>query len=173
MKIFCVGSGLFALAFFIHLSLWKIKIPRRQTKVLLVIFIGTLILGFFGLWILSSFDFAINFLCIDGLIEYLHISLFFISLLLAYVVTYSALEVDSPSLVMVMNIANAGEEGIDEDVFDKAMTDEILVMPRLRDLVTDQMAFMDGNKYRLTIKGESMARMAIFYRKLLNSGKGG
>jgi len=35
------------------------------------------------------------------------------------------------------------------------------------------MAYMDGDKYRLTPKGVLMARIFLFYRKLLDVPKGG
>ena len=30
------------------------------------------------------------------------------------------------------------------------MNDDLLVIPRVRDLITDKMAYIDGDKYRLT-----------------------
>jgi len=174
MKVLLWGIILFVVAFIFHLIIWKIRLPKRQIKALLLIFFGILILGLLNLWS--------NTLPLKGLrvavpltmAEYLHIALFFTSLTLAYVVTYTALEVDSPSMVMVINIANAGPEGLDKTAFEKTLTDDILVTPRLRDLVTSEVTYMDGNKYRLTPKGIMLARIFVFYRKLMNNtSKGG
>ena len=99
--------------------------------------------------------------------------MFFVSLLLAYMITYTALEADSPSLVMVMTIGSAGPEGLDKKKFDRLMSDDTLIVPRIEDLVLDKMVYMDGDKYRLTPKGVLMARIFVFYRKLLGAPKGG
>ena len=97
----------------------------------------------------------------------------FIALTLGYIVTYSALEVDSPSLVMIMSIYNAGPDGLDKDIFDQTMTDEILVIPRLNDLIAHKMAYMDGDKFKLANKGILLVRTINCYRKLLKAGYGG
>lgn len=172
MKVLLWGFTFFVLAFIIHFVLWKIYLPKSQIKALLLIFICALLVGLVGLLNVKSNFFGLS--VPDTLPEYIHISLLYISFMLAYIVTYSAIEVDSPSMVMVLKIVNAGYEGLDETEFDKTMTDDILVKPRIRDLVTAELAYMDGDKYRLTPKGILLARIFIFYRKLMNNtSKGG
>ncbi len=164
---------LFSTAFIFHIVLWKIRLPKRQTKVLLQIFFGTLMIG-----ILSLNSISLLIPGFDNLIpmkppEYLHICLIFISLTLSYMITYSALEADSPTLVMVMTIEKAGQEGLDKKEFDQRLNDDILIKPRIRDLITDKMAYLDREKYKLTSKGVLFARIFILYRRLLNAPKGG
>lgn len=143
--------------------------PVRQVKTMLYIFFSTLVVGIIlflnipSLFSIFNLQFHLNFW------EYLHICLFFTSLTLAYMITYSALEADSPSLVMVMTISNAEPEGLDKKVFEQLMSDDILVMPRIKDLLIDHMVYMEGNVYRLTAKGALMATLFLFYRKLTNA----
>lgn len=170
MKILIYSFFYFALAFIIHFVSWKIKLPKRQTKTLLVIFFSTLFIGFFITNFVSEYY---HFLDKCTITEYLHISLFFVALTLAYMITYSAIEVDSPSLVMIMTIANAGANGLDKNEFERILNDDLLVKPRLKDIVTDKMAYLDGEKYKLTSKGILFARIFIIYRKLVNAPKGG
>ena len=99
--------------------------------------------------------------------------MFYLSLLLAYMITYTALEADSPSLVMVMAISSAAPDGLDKTRFDQMMSDDTLIVPRIKDLVLDKMAYVDGEKYHLTPKGILMAQIFVFYRKLLAAPKGG
>lgn len=163
----------FCVAFFLHILIWKLHLPRRQTRTLLQIFFGTLLIGLFTLWsakYVSQFDASIP----RNFSEYLHIALFVTSLTLAYMITYSALEADSPSLVIVMNIANAGLDGLKTTEFEQLMTNDILIIPRIQDLLRDKMVYMEGEKYKLTAKGMLFARIFIIYRQLLNvSQKGG
>ena len=89
-------------------------------------------------------------------------------------ITYSALEADSPSLVIITTIANAGSNGLDKKSFDELMNDNVLVKPRIRDLLLNKMVEMDGDRYVLTPKGILFARIFIIYRKIMNvSRKGG
>ncbi len=164
---------LFSMAFVFHIVLWKTRLPKRQTKVLLQIFFGTLIIG-----VLSLISISLLIPEFDNLIpmkppEYLHICLIFASLTLSYMITYSALEADSPTLVMVMTIAKAGVEGLDKKEFDQRLNDDLLIKPRIRDLTIDKMAYIYGDKYKLSRKGILFARIFIVFRKLLNASKGG
>jgi hypothetical protein len=174
MRVLLWGCILFDLAFLLHVMLWKIRLPKRQIRMLVLIFFGVLIIGILSLW---SFPLPLKALGLSApyaLPEYIHIALFFISLTLAYVVTYSAIEVDSPSMMMVMQIDSAGPDGMEKVAFAKTMTNDILVKSRIKDLITAELTYMDGDKYKLTPKGVVLARIFIFYRKLLmNYSKGG
>ena len=164
---------LFSIAFIFHVVLWKIRLPKRQTKVLLQIFFGILSAGILSLISISFFVSEVDSIVPQKIPEYLHICLLFISLTLSYMITYSALEADSPTLVMVMTIKKAGQEGLDKKEFDSMLNDDLLIKPRIRDLITDKMAYLDGEKYKLTTKGVLFAQIFIWYRKLLNAPKGG
>ncbi len=167
MKILLCGSATFCLAFLIHLIVWKIQMPRRQTRVLKQIFVYNLLVCLFIIWCLFKFTIKPGIFEPLNFFEYIHISLFYLSLTLVYIVTYSGMEVDSPSLVMTMKIAAAGTEGLSKEEFDESLPDDILVKPRVRDLVRDEMATLDGEKHRITTKGVILARLFIFYRRLL------
>ncbi len=173
MLVLLYGLLLFSLAFALHVVLWKIYLPKRQTKVLLKIFFGTLIIGILFLNSISSFIPLFYDIALPKTLEYIHICLLFISLMLSYMITYSALEADSPTIVMVMTIEKAGQEGLDKKEFDQRLNDDILIKPRVRDLITDKMAYLDGEKYKLTSKGVLFTRIFILYRRLLNAPKGG
>lgn len=147
--------------------------PRRQTKRLLQILLATLIAGLVSLWVISKFSITYSLYVPNNFSEYLHIALFFISLTLAYMITYSAIEVDSPSLLMIMAITEAGLEGLDKKELEQKMSDEILIKPRFEDIIIHRMSYLEGHKYKLTRKGSFIAKIFIFYRKILNLGKGG
>lgn len=164
---------LFSTAFIFHVVLWKIRLPKRQTKVLLQIFFGILSAGILSLICISFFVSEVDNIVPQKIPEYLHICLIFISLTLSYMITYSALEADSPTLVMVMTIEKSGDRGLDKEEFDSILNDDLLIKPRIRDLITDKMAYLDGEKYKLTSKGVLFARIFILYRRLLKAPKGG
>lgn len=173
MSVLAYTIILFTVAFFIHLIIWKICLPRNQTRALVLIFSAILIFGILLLKIsldqVNAFDLVI-FKTIYG---YLQLCLLFVSLTLAYIVTYSGLEVDSPSLVMVMKIAQAGPHGLNKNILEANMNDDLLVLPRLRDLLSARMVYLDRGKYKLKGAGLLVARIFVVYRKLLKLEKGG
>ena len=173
MRVLVFGLLLFILAFVLQLTLWKIHLPRRQVKTMLQIFFATLVCGVTALWCAPPSFTLMGLPAPSSPWGYLHICLFFISLTLAYMITYSALEADSPSLVMIMTIYNSEPEGLDRDRFRELMSDETLVMPRIKDVLLDRMVYMDGDRYCLTDKGRLMARLFLFYRSLVNAPEGG
>lgn len=174
MSVLFYGLSLVFIAFLIQFSTWKIHLPENHTKVLLQIFFGTLVVG---ILIFVKFRTYVTFFGITPpatVYEYLQLTFLFLSLTMAYITTYSALEVDSPSLVMVMKIVKAGNNGLRKKLFEQEMNDDILVAPRLRDLVTGGMADLNEGRYRLTPKGVLVSRIFIAYRKLLKrEEKGG
>lgn len=174
MSVLFYGIGLFIIALMIHFFLWKAYLPKNQTAVLLRIFLGTLVSGISILYKLKISFFLLGIPAPQEGYEYLQICLFYISLVVAYVTTYTVLEVDSPSLVMIGNIADAGPDGLAKDTFEKKLNNEMLIIPRIRDLVTMGMVYYDDRVYKLKPKGIFIARIFIVYRKLLRqSQKGG
>jgi hypothetical protein len=167
MNILYTGLSLLFIAFILHLLIWKIYLPHKQTKALLLIFFATFGLG------LGFIIYNPGVITFDSPWQYLHVAIFFISFTLSYVITYSAIEADSPSLVIVNLIHAAGENGLPEDDLKNYLTDDILVHPRIRDLYRDQLVFDENGKIFLTPKGKRFVRIFIFYRWLLNAKKGG
>ncbi len=83
-------------------------------------------------------------------------------------VTYSAIEADSPSLIIVMAVASSGKDGLDKKIFEQRMNNEILLLPRVNDLISEKLAYIENDRYKLTSKGLMFARIFHIYRKLLN-----
>jgi len=173
MSVLVYSLGLVFIAFLMHLFLWKIYLPRNQTTVLMYIFFGTLITGVIVLWKFSTSLTVFGVSAPQAVWEYLQISFLFVSLTLSYISTYSAIAADSPSLVMIMNITKAGVDGLDREKLFAAMTDDLLVKPRIRDLVNARMVYLDGDKYKIAAKSILLIRILILYRKLLGIPKGG
>lgn len=173
MAILFYGSLLFVIAFALHLIIWRIHLPKRQTKVLLLVFFGVLGCGSF---IFHKYALKLSILGLHppGVMSgYFQIWLYFISLTLAYMITYSAIEADSPSLLIIKKISEAGASGLSKEILEREMDDNVLIKPRLKDLLIDRMAEQNEGKYRLRPKGFLVARVFIFYRNLIRANKGG
>jgi len=173
MIVLFIGVSLFFISLSLHIFIWRFSIPRNQRRTLLIIFILILVLGMSSIIIIDTIIglFKINTSIL--LIQVIHIVLLYTGLTLAYIVTYSALEVDSPSLVIINIIVN-NKEGISVKDLYRNLTDDMLLKPRLEDLSKENMAIKIDDIYYITQKGANMARLFNFYRKILNiSASGG
>ncbi len=164
---------IFTASFFLHLLLWKIRLPGRQVKTLLGIHFGGLLVALACLAQLPPGNGLMGVHRPAGAAEFAHVCLLVTALILAYMITYTAVEADSPSLLMVLKIQAAGPNGIGKDAFEAFFTDERLVLPRIKDLLTDKMAELEGGRYRLTPKVKLLAEIFIAYRSILGLGMGG
>ena len=137
----------------------------------------TMLFGCFGR---GRFHFAPLFVCNlcfwhppIALRAYFSIGFYFISITLAYIITYSAIEADSPSLMIIMKIHEAGESGFKMESLEADLNNSSVILPRLKDLLIDKMAELEEGKYRLRAKGRLMAKLFSCYRNLMGAGKGG
>ncbi len=167
------GTLLILTAFLLQIIIWRIHLPKRQTVVLLFIFFTIIAVG---PSILSHFAPGFNILGVgppSTFYEFLQTWLFTVAVTLAYMITYSAIEADSPSLIMILMVHNAGVNGLPKDEMEKKLTNDLLILPRLKDLITDNMAVLNQERYVLTPKGIFLANLFNFYRNVLGLGKGG
>lgn len=170
---FVVATGTALAAFALHLLAWRVRLPERHTRVILAIFFGTLAVALLLLPRIAARWPALGIPCPVPGASYVAIAGFVTAVTLAYMITYTVVEVDSPSLVMALAIHRAGPSGLPEAEFDRTMNDDLLVEPRIRDMVRDGLVREEGGLYRLTPKGDRMARLFILHRRLLGAGKGG
>ncbi len=169
MLIWPYGIVLLITAFGMHVLLWRVCRPRKHTDTLLVIFISCLAAGILVIKVFGVLPLGAR----GSVFDYLRLVLFYVSVTLAYVISYSALEADSPSLLMTLEIDAAGSQGLEKSKLFNAMTDDVLIRPRLDDLVRDGLAVLEHGQYRLTSKGRPFVRIFIFFRTLLGAPKGG
>jgi len=150
-----------------HLVWWRIRLPRRQTRAIIFITLGAYLLVL-GLAALAGGAWSVS------LAQAIHVAFIVLPVLGAYVISYSALEADSPTLVMMLLLDRAGPRGMEEAAFLAALDDDLLVIPRINDLVRDGMAGIDDKgRYRLRRKGLALVRFVGLHRKLLGREAGG
>ena len=137
--------------------------PKKQTNALLVIFMSALVVGIVTLRIFLHFN----------LFDSLRLAFLYISAMLAYIISYSAIEADSPTLLITLMIAQAGSGGLLKDDLKRSLGDDCLLIPRLKDLVRDGLAIFKDNRYALSLKGSMFIKVFIFYRTILGAQKGG
>lgn len=157
LTIIVLLSGLFAL----HLVWWRVALPRRQRAVLLVLFLGGgIVLAPLVAWLVGSLGFAPL-----SWVEWLNVALAVVAFALAYVVTYSALEADSPTLSLVRHIAAAGRGGLAEVELGEFMASRPFVGARLTALVDEGMVYEKEDRIILAEHPYTLFRMVLFHRE--------
>ena len=156
-----------------QLALWRIRLPKRQTRAIILLYVGTFCCGHFTIWKYGSNLCILGIYPPNSLAEHFQLSIYFFSLTLAYLITYSAIEADSPSLLIVIKIFEAGSFGLSKESLEHELDNAVLIEPRIKDLLIDEMVELSDGKYKLKMKGILMARLFAFYRNLISAGKGG
>jgi hypothetical protein len=169
MRIVLFSVELFLSAFVIHWLIWRVRVPRRQTRALLLIFLGALAVGLAGILLLPNpKDWTpIHFW------EWVQVALFHVSLTLAYIVIYSTLEEHSPTLTLVKYVADAGNSGRSQGDLETFMDGIQSLGSRLDALRRDDMVTEECGLFRLTAKGSRWAQVFHFWRRLLHIDRGG
>jgi hypothetical protein len=161
MSVFVAIVLLLGALFAVHLAWWRVALPRRQRAVLLVLFLGGgLVFAPLVAWLVGSLGFAPL-----SWVEWLNVALAVVAFALAYVVTYSALEADSPTLSLVRHIAAAGRGGLAEVELGEFMVSRPFVGARLTALVDEGMVYEKENRIILAEHPYTLFRMVLFHRE--------
>lgn len=167
MRLLTIAIGLSATAFLAHWLLWRVRIPTRQTAALLAIFLATLIIGLASSpWWPLAWRFT-------SVWEVLHVAIFHVAAMLAYVVAYSALEERSPSMTILSRVADAGSRGQSREDLQAMLVNISPVEIRLAAMVRDGMVRDEAGMIRLTNKGWAWASTFSTWRRLLRFQLGG
>jgi membrane-bound metal-dependent hydrolase YbcI (DUF457 family) len=170
-----IGSlTIFALGLLAHVAIWKISLPKKQTRALLGIFYGVLLLCLLAA-VLSQGHLppSASRLVPRSVAEWGHVGILFSGLCLGYIITYSAVEADSPSMLMVTAIARSGKEGLEPEVLDEMFAADGPVLSRLENLVRDGLVERQGDVLALTPRGKRFNRIFGLYRLVAGIAEGG
>lgn len=172
MRALLSGLLVFLVFLVVHLIVWRIRRPTGQ-------YVGLLILS--GIVLFGSLA-TFSWLAIRGEppwffprdpMEYFSYVLLYVTLSLAYVPTYSCVQADSPSFSILLMIDEVGAKGVSRGELETRFTDEVLVIPRLNDLLSGGLARQVGKRYVITSNGVRMAQVQLYYRGLMRLEKGG
>lgn len=144
------GPALLACSFITQLVLWHVRVPRRQTPALLMVYAIVPLLVVAAVWATGhSLPFSAA--------ETVRVGLFYVSFALAYIVLHSAIEVDSPTLAIVSYVAKAGANGCSEAALFARFGQGIELAGRLALMERGGWVRCTGDVIRLTQRGRSFA----------------
>jgi hypothetical protein len=168
LLIFCLT--VFGMAFLAHLVIWFFHVPSKPYPALLMlfalawVFVAALRLALPAAW--AEFY-------PDGFWPWAAAALFHAACSLSYIILYSALEQDSPSLTMIKYTDMAAREGRAPGDYKTILSDDLVIGSRLNALVEGQLVHKREHRYYLAPKGAFWDRVFGLWMKLLGIRTGG
>ena len=162
---------LLVIAIFLHLISLRIRQTIFNNTILAIVFIFsfTLFMGFIaGAWVEKT----VNFLP-HGIWGVLQVLIFYVPVMLCYIINYIALEDDSPSMTIVRFVEQAKEKGRNRQEIRRIITNEILILPRIRIMLKDGWIECRDGQYYVTEKGRFYNQFFAFGLKLLKISREG
>lgn len=161
MAVFLSASTLLVIAFVTHVIWWRLKVPRRQALTLAKLFLSVAVCGFAAIYASDLFSGQLP------LPRFLLAVLLFGSVALVYLIFFSAMEEDSPSLTLIRLISEAGPRGIHRNDLMRVMERHSYIKVRIDMMVSDGMAVETPSGIRLASHGLLLSWLVLFYRNLL------
>lgn len=155
MTVFLTTSLLLGIALLIHLVVWRIRRPQHEYKVLLVLFIIV-----FAAWLGWAAFHPM------ALWQLLHSAIFYAAASLAYMVAYSAVEGDSPTLSLMRFIAEKPTAGRSHEEVRHFFAQRPFAKSRLAALVEAGLVREENGRYAVAGKGSLAFRFILAYRKI-------
>ena len=161
MAVLISGLALLAIALVIHVIWWRLKVPRRQPFVLVMLLLAVAVCGFAVIYAADLFSGELP------LPRFLLAFLLYGSGGVVYLIFFSAMEEDSPSLTLIRLISEAGPRGVHRDELMRVIERHSYIKVRIDMMVSDGMAVETPSGLRLASQGLWLSRIVLFYRKLL------
>ncbi len=165
MKILISGLSIFLISFIIHIILWRCTNIKKSPANVVIVFgiIYALILAIFLYGFVLKSDIFLN-----NLFSIIHSYILASALFCAYLLSYPAIESESPSGIILLSIEEAGREGKSESQLRRIVTDELLTKERISCLLRDDQIKKKEGKYLITVKGMKLLAIFKFIKKVYN-----
>lgn len=171
--IFLTSIIIFFICLGLHIFIWRWRNSRNSAAALLVIFIifpsiaGVVIAGF------NWFGFIADIMKAP-LNDWFAVYLLHFAISAGYILSYPAVEAASPSLAISLIIGGSGSKGVLYEDLLHHFNNEILLQPRIKDLMDAKLITESNGYVSITVRGIVFIRPFIFIRRLLGLpiGKG-
>lgn len=163
MALFLITAAVFLVGLVVHLILWRVRMPRHHTSALLVIFAVIFLLAI-----------PVLLGAVPAWPDRLRIALLYLAASLCYVITYSAIEGDSPTLSLMRLLDHKGDAGLPVAEVDHFLARRPFVKARLSALILSGHVREEGGRYRLAGSPSLPFQVILGFRKLYGPiAKGG
>jgi hypothetical protein len=151
---------LFLIGTLFHVVWWRVRLPSAQTQALLKIYAGV-----FLVWTVS-WGLGRGWLWIDTLADFFQCGLLYASVMLAYIVTYSAIEAESPTLTVMMIVHNGPETGTPLHLIHSYVEGNPFLNARLKTLLASGALVVEDGMIKLGRPPSTPLQLVMHYRTL-------
>ncbi|MCB1192964.1 MAG: hypothetical protein KDK90_21140 [Leptospiraceae bacterium] len=162
MTIFFHGTGIFLFSFFIHILIWRLNLTQKTPKDIIKIFLGLYMVIFVYILVIKFYQNQVN---VEFFINYLYIYIVSFSLFFAYLLTYPAIESDSPSNTILLKLEKH-PEGMPKEELLQIFDDNSSILERIKGLERDRKVIQINGKYILTNEGKRFFKIFKYTRMI-------
>lgn len=173
MRSLVAALGAFSLLLVVQVVVWRFRRRSGHYVALLALALFVFAAVLAGIAILHATAFPAARLLPATPLAYWNFAMLYGVLVLAYMITYSAVQADSPTMAVLLRIEEAAPRGLSRDELIARLGDDVLIVPRVRDLVASGLAVLERGRYVISGRGSLLARTYMAYRALLRMEKGG
>lgn len=173
MRALVAALAVFVLALAAQVVIWRWRRPGGQYAALLALHVAAVVAATAAFVAAPSLAPAAARALPLTLFEYANFLVLYVALLVAYATTFSAVQADSPTMSILLRVEDAGGRGVSRQDLLAALTDQILVIPRIDDLVTGGLVRREAGRYVIGSRGALFAGVIASYRGLLGMERGG
>ena len=160
---------MFAAAFVLHVIVWRVRLPKRRTQWLLLLFLSMVPAAVAVNWLLPP-D---SWLKLQEAWRVWHVLSLHVLISLAYAEFYTAVDNQSPSATILLFVAQSGEDGRADSELYSLIDAEFVLGRRLNSMVESGVVGYSGGVYRLTDSGQRWANVFAWLRGLYSLKTGG
>lgn len=162
MTIFLFTVLPLAAAFLVHFVWWQIGPPRRQLRTIFLLYVAGFVVA------VAAGIVAPQWLAATSVVWWwsmVYIMVFYWAVALSYMITYSAMEGDSPTLALILELKKCGAQGFSRADLEHFFSRRPFLRARMQKLLEEGMLRKDGDGYRLTRPSSLAFELILWWRR--------
>jgi len=170
--VFIIGTFSFVCSFFVHLEIWRTLRPGKQMGLLTMIFVLGPVCLFISLFVAGQLFQSPGSWFVRNPFNLSCVFIWHLALSAAYIMSYPAIQAESPSLVMLLAIAESMPQGLNARQIENTFPPDALINDRANDLHAEGFMRRRGDQDIPTAKGRLLCGIFTSYRRLLGLPRG-
>lgn len=154
-------------SFFIHIAIWRAGKPISHMASLATIFVFVPLFIFTALVIGGHVFHSPSSWFVRNPFNISYVFIWHLALSAIYIMSYPAIQAESPSLVIILAIEDSMPRGLNTRQIEDIFPPDALIKDRFDDLLAERFIQQAEAGYTLTTKGRILSAIFTTYRQLL------
>lgn len=170
--VFIIGTFSFLCSFYVHIQIWRATRPTKQMALLAIIFVLCPLCIFLVLCIAGHVFHSPGSYFVRDPFNIFYVFVWHLALSAAYIMSYPAIQAESPSLVILLAIGKNMPGGMGAQQIKDIFPPDALIKDRFDDLLAERFMKRSEDRYVPTPKGQLLSAIFKNYRRLLALPRG-